>query len=848
MEDCTFISTAVMSIFSHLYFRVIFLVSSTMLFIRFFSQNFTPLRNGMIFCLVIALSHHAMSTNNTTAPGGVPEHNTIEFDVGALKALGYGAEIADFFKQGSQFLPGNHEVTMIVNGSARYLTTATFGEQGQLCLTPALQRTLKLKTIPITIGCQDIISLYPTAKMTPHPNTFTVDILVSESDFDPELRGNELTYGGVALLSNYRLYGMEVKGWDTQRFYQGQFETGANWNNWVLRNNSSFSSGQNKTEYQFNETTLTHSITPWHAQLQLGQINTQGNLFGGTPINGVQLYSDTAYQSSNKLVVPVVGVAQTPATVEIMQNKRLLYRTLVPAGPFKLDRINGVVNGQPLQVSVIQDNGERQEFTVITSREVLDTLMSEPVYQMGIGQYRQRGQGNDAQKPLIANMEATVSYQKTDYAAGLQWSDRYQSLGVRAARQWGEQINGSLGSQYAHNRNKQGQQWDASIGTALGLFSLGISSLYRTQDFPTLDETLQKGQTLDDENTEPNEEPFDWQNNETKMSNSASLSWGNSDWGRVGYSASLTHYYGDRSDTLLHTLSYARKIGRASLNVSYQNSNDRDNRLFLNVSIPLSQRASLSSQWQRYQQEDTLTSTFNHRPSNLMGYSVGVAHSQDSNRVNGSINATTPYSQLAASGSWRDENGHSLMVSASGALAYSNGFIATSPVALGDTFGILSVPGQNGVQINTLGGGKTITNHFGIAAIPTLPVGRKTTVQLDTKELPLNVRLETTSFDVAVARGTVISRTVTATVMKQLLLGITLADGSPAPSGSSVLDDKDGLIGVIMGDGNVMLSNEQIGQMVKVRIANQGDCIVDYPVPSQFDPNMLYEEAEAICR
>ncbi|MEQ5731227.1 fimbria/pilus outer membrane usher protein [Providencia alcalifaciens] len=824
-----------------------------MLLLHFFSRYFRFFRHGVTFCLTSALSHQAMSATHTetTSPSTASlsaQHDTVEFDVGALKALGYGAEVADFFKQGSQFLPGSHDVTVIVNGSARYPATVIFGDQGQLCVTPTLQRTLKLKTVEITSGCQDIITLYPTAKVTPHPNAFTVDVLVSESDFDPALRGDELTYGGFALLSNYRLYGMEIKGWDTQRFYQGQFETGANWQNWVLRNNSSFSSGQNKTEYQFNETTLTRSIAPWQAQLQLGQINTQGNLFGGTPLNGVQLFSDTAYQNTNKLVVPVVGVAQTPATVEVIQNNRLLYRTLVPAGPFELDRINGVVNGQPLQVSVIQDDGERQQFTVVTSREVLDTVMSEPVYQLGIGQYRQRGQDDDVYTPLIANMEATVSYQKTDYAAGLQWSDRYQSVGMRLARPWGEQasLSSSLGAQYAHSQDMQGQQWDASLSASLGAVSLGISSLYRTKEFPNLDEALQKNQEASPR--EESEPFFDWQNNETHMSNSVSLSWGTPDWGRVGYSASVTRYYGDRSDSILHTLSYARKIGLASLNVSYQNGNDRDNRLFLNVSVPLGQRASLNTQWQRYQQEDVLTSTFNHRPNSLMGYSVGVAHSQDNNRINGSVNTTTPYSQLTASGSWRNENGHSVMASASGALAYSDGLIATSPVALGDTFGILSVPGQAGVQVNTLGGGKTLTNHFGTAAIPTLPVNRKSTVQLDTKELPLNVRLDTTSFDVAVARGTVISRTVTATVMKQLLLGITLADGSPAPSGSSVLDEHDGLIGVVMGEGNVMLNNEQIGRPVKLRIANQGDCLVDYPVPSEFNPNMLYEEADAICR
>lgn len=227
---------------------------------------------------------------------------------------------------------------------------------------------------------------------------------------------------------------------------------------------------------------------------------------------------------------------------------------------------------------------------------------------------------------------------------------------------------------------------------------------------------------------------------------------------------------------------------------------------------------------------------------------MGVSRTDEQTRVNGSVNATTAYSQLMGCGSWTDENTHAMMMSASGAVVYADGLFATSAVPLADTFGVLRVPGQSGVQINTLGGGTTVTNHWGTAAIPTLPVGRKTPVELNTKNLPLNVRLGTTSFDVAVAKGTVISREVSATVMKQLLLGITLADGTPAPSGSSLVDDKGQLMGIVMGNGNAMLSNEQIGQLVRLRMSNQAECIVDYPVPPHFDPDALYEEADAVCR
>lgn len=782
---------------------------------------------------------------NKTASGSV------NFDIDSLKALGYGAEVADFFKQGSQYLPGQYEVTLIVNGSARYSSTVSFGKKGQLCVTPSLQKTLKLKSHKIDSGCVDFASLYPTTQVTPHPNAFAVDILVSESDFDPLLKGDELTYGGFALLNNYRIYAMEIKGWDTQHFYQGQFETGVNWNNWVLRNNSSISSGENSPNYQFNETTLMHSIAPWRAQLQLGQISSQGNLFGGTPLNGLQVYSDSALYNTNKLVVPVVGIAETASTVEVMQNGRLLYRTLVPAGPFELERINGVVSGLPLQVNVIQNDGRHQQFTVVTSNRVGDEVMSEPVYQFGLGQYRKRTRAEQIETPIIANIEASFSYQKTDYTGGILWSNRYQSIGTRLARQWEQQqsVAGSMGVQYSRNADKDGQQWNASLNTNIGIASLGLSSLYQTRSYPTLEETLQKEPHHIDDELETETSLLSWLNmQEAQMSNSISIGVGMADWGRIGYSLSLTNYYGEQSDSILHTLNYAKKIGNVSFNMSYQNGNDRDNRLFLNASIPLGPKSTFSAQFQQYQDDSTILNTYSSRPNNLWGYSMGVAHSAKQNRANGSFNATTAYSQLAASGSWDDDNNHSMMLSASGAVAYSNGLFATSPVALGDTFGLLSIPGQSGVQINTLGGGTTITNYFGTAAIPTLPINRKTTVQLDTKNLPLNVRLDTTSFDVAVARGTIISREVTATTMKQLLLGITLSDGTSAPYGSSVLDENDAFISIVMGNGNAMLTNEQIGQPIKLRLANQGECIVDYPVPEKFDSNMLYEEVDAICR
>ena len=792
----------------------------------------------------VSLAH--AQHNNTVEIKTAHEASAVHFDVSTLNSLGYGAEVAEYFKYGSQYLPGKYDVTLIINGSRRYSTTITVGEQGKLCITPTLQNTLKLRPTSMISGCSDLTQLYPGAQVKVYPGNATVDILLAESAFDPQLRGDELTYGGFALLSNYRLYGMQITGSDTQHFYQGQFGSGVNWQNWILRNNSSFSAGKNSSNYQFNETTLSRSIASLRAQLELGQINTQGSLFGGTPLNGVQLYSDSALYNTALLVVPITGIAQTAATVEVMQNGRLLYRTLVPAGPFELDSISGIASGQLLQVSVIQEDGQRQQFSVAASNRLNSDGIGQPIYQLAIGQYRKRSGNDDIETPMVFNMEGSLRVQQADYLTGFQFSERYQSLAGRLNYQWEEQISSSLGGQYVHNSAKQGQLWDALISAPLGPFSFGISSLYRTRDYPTLEDSLRKSPlnlNSDDENLF-----VWWRDSETKTANSTSISWGDADWGRLGYTLGYTHYYGNRSATVMHTVSYGKKIQSVSLNASYQGGNDNDHRLFANLTIPFGRNASLSTRMQRYQDDTTLTTTFTHRPTNLLGYTLGASHGDNTQRINGSVNATTPYSQLTGSGSWSDSNAHSLMFSSSGSVVYADGLLATSPVALGDTFGVLRVPGQYGVQVNASGGGTTLTNHFGTAVIPTLPTNRKTTVQLNTRNLPLNVRLDTTSFDVAVARGTIISREIPATVMNQLLLNITLKNGMPALSGSSVIDGQGQLIGVVMGNGNVLLNNDQIGRPIRLRMANQSECLVNYSAPERIDPSQLYEEVDANCQ
>lgn len=773
------------------------------------------------------------------------KNSKVDFDIDSLKALGYGEEVADFFMQGSKFLPGNHDVTIKLNGSNSYSVNAKIDDSGNLCIDESLQKTLRLKSTHLGERCHIFQDVYPDSQVVMRPNEFIIDIIVSEDNFDPKLQGSELTYGGFGLVNNYRIYGMKINGTNNQNFYQGQFETGANWNNWVLRNNSSFSSSKGNSEYQFNETVLSRSIESLKSQFEIGQLNSVGHYYSGIPINGVQIYSDSALQLNSRLVVPITGVANSLSTVEVQQNGRLLYRTIVPAGPFELNRINNISSGVPVDVTIIQDNGERQRYQVLTSNQATDNL-SPLSYQFALGQYRRVNRDQKVDTPLIGSLELSAQYKQIDYSAGLLYSDKYQSMSGGANTSYGSDVvvSGGISATASRNDKKQGNQIDFNTSVSSGGASLGTSFLYRSNEYPTLDDTVQKDLPIIED------ERFDWPwfSGELQSSTSLFASWGNMTWGSFSYSLNHNNYYGNTPDSVSHTVAYGRKFYDISLNFSFQSSREQGERYFLNASIPINKRSNVTLQSQYYDDRSTLMANYHYRPNDRWNYSLGAGRSSDTNRINGSVSNRNAYSQLSLNASMTENDVYSFMSSASGSIAYSNGLVATSPLPLSNTFGIVYIPNQPNVKISALGSGTTITNHFGTAAISALPTNRKTTVQLDTQDLPLNIRLDTTTFDVAVAKGSVITKEIKATEMRQLLLSITLKDGSEVPNGASLVNKNGKYIGTVMGNGNALLTNEQIGDELILRSVNSDDCIVSYTVSDHFSPENLYEEADAVCQ
>ncbi|WP_145566302.1 fimbria/pilus outer membrane usher protein, partial [Yersinia massiliensis] len=234
------------------------------------------------------------------------------FDIKTLEGLGYSAELANFFSGADKFLPGQHDVTIIINASKTYRTEATFGSEGQLCADRKLLMALKLHYKDSGDSCENIETLWPGVVVKLFPGQFRVEMTLPQEAFDPELEESEYQRGGHALLLNYNLFGQRIENNnDNLNLFQGQFEPGINFYNWVVRNRGSYNYNQGVGHYDNQETYALRAIESLKSVVQLGEFGLVANTYSGLPVMGAQLYSDNAQLNNTQLVVPIEGIANT---------------------------------------------------------------------------------------------------------------------------------------------------------------------------------------------------------------------------------------------------------------------------------------------------------------------------------------------------------------------------------------------------------------------------------------------------------------------------------------------------------------------------------------------------------
>lgn len=162
------------------------------------------------------------------------------------------------------------------------------------------------------------------------------------------------------------------------------------------------------SQYYNQETYVLRAVESLKSVVQLGEFGLVGNTFSGLPVTGVQLYSDNAQLNDTQLIVPIEGIANTNATIEIRQRGRVIYRTVVAPGPFSLSNISNFSSGVNTDVSIIEEDGTQQNFTVTSA---LDTNAEQQssTYQLAVGRYRDVFIGEERQSPVLLSGEMSFN-------------------------------------------------------------------------------------------------------------------------------------------------------------------------------------------------------------------------------------------------------------------------------------------------------------------------------------------------------------------------------------------------------------------------------------------------------
>jgi outer membrane usher protein len=283
--------------------------------------------------------------------------------------------------------------------------------------------------------------------------------------------------------------------------------------------------------------------------------------------------------------------------------------------------------------------------------------------------------------------------------------------------------------------------------------------------------------------------------------------------GQLTFTGSTSDYWDQNRRQTSFSLAYGSRIGRASYSISARRTlesslfsggaSKASNSVYLSVSVPLGKAASAP-------RLDVNTSRDS---SGRSAQGVGIAGSigdgwlgnynaslnRDGDRTSYGVSANYQLPVAYVSGSYnRSAQSSRLSLGASGGLLIHGGGV-TLAQRLGETIGLLHVPGAAGAKVDTATGVKT--DARGYAVVPYLSPFRRNEVRVDPSELSLDVELSAGSVSAIPNAGAVVRMVLPTEIGRNALIEALLPDGSPLPFGADVFDANDEIVGVV-GQGS----------------------------------------------
>lgn len=806
-----------------------------------FSAQSTPARSALSLALLGAMPLPTAGWAVETV--GRPDE--VEFDLQVLQTHGVDPKLADAFRQAPRFMPGETRVALTVNGSARGKVMVHFGSEGELCVDAAFLRGAGLTAPPgfnDKLTCFDLKTAWSQTIIHLDPGEERVDLVVPpQAVATPGTDSGNWHHGGFAGMLNYDAQYMGSMGQGAGvNFTQLGSEAGFNLYDWIVRSRQTFSrfNGENQTRHQ--AAYAQRSFVGIKKVLQAGQISLSNSMFGTGQVLGLQLLPETALQGNRGGAGLVEGIADSQSVVEVRQSGVLVYSTIVPAGPFRLQGFSLLNVRSDLAVSITGSNGETRQFIVPASAFLLNGTANAPGLSFGAGKLDQRG---SSESPLLGTLaNSWVLTPQTTLQAGLLGATPYRAAALGADSQLSDTTLLSLQITAAQdNRHgNQGLSASASLNHSLSeRVGVNLNAVQQTSGYRELSDALQNDQQE--------------MGGHSRNQMGGGISWAAEHLGNLSLSwARSSTFDGDSTDYL--RAGWSKQFGTIFVGASLEHSTanqtrDAENRAYLNLSMPLGKGRNVSGYFNNTSNGSRAGVRYSDRSSQDRGWSLSSERDFRYQRTSAtaSIDRVTPISQFSGSVSKNSDSVTIWSARASGAVVAHDKGVALTPYTVRDTFGIAKVGEEGGVRLETPAG-PTWTGRRGYAVVPSLNSYKRSTVQVDTRSLAKNVDIGNAWQEAEAARGSVSYLDFSVMRTRRVLVDVKDAQEKPLPHGAGVFDAAGNFMTVVGEQGRVFIPDAIPASQMEVQTSGITLCSFTLSLPEKGDKSGLYETANAVCR
>lgn len=796
---------------------------------------------GATGCRLTALSSALLCA---LFPGWAAAGEFTEFDLQVIQARGVDPKVSERFREAPRFMPGESTVTLTVNGSARGRVTVRFDEQGQLCADAGFLRQAGLHH-PDGFsgeGCADLKQAWPQTELNLDPGEERVDLVVPPQAVSaPGTQSGNWQHGGTAGMLNYDAQYMGSSGASSGvSFTQLGTEAGFNAGGWIFRSRQTATRFNGQDRVQHHAAYAQRTFTGVKKVLQAGQVNLSNSMFGAGQVLGFQVFPEAALTGSRGGPGVVEGIADSQSVVEVRQSGVLVYSTLVPAGPFRLQGLNLLNVRSDLDVSVTGSDGQKRQFTVPASAFLINGTAVTPGLSFGAGRLDQQG---SHRSPVLATVATGwLLSPSTVLNAGVLGSAPYRAGALSMDTQPFDATLLTLQATAAQDvtHDSRGLSLTATATRQLTeRTSVSLNAAENTAGFRELSDSLQ------------DDDP-DAQLNRSQRQIGGGLGWSDALLGSWSLSwARSTTFAGDSRDYV--RAGWSRQFGRTYVGLSAERDmgsrySPAENRFYLSLSVPFGSR-SVSSYASSSGSGSRGGVRYSDRSSQDRGWSLSSERDFQSKRTSATASAdmVTPVTQLSGSLSQDSDSRTSWSGRASGAVVAHGGGLTLSPYRVGDTFGIARVGIETGVRLETPAG-PSWTGGDGYAVLPSLSSFRRSAIHIDTRSLAKNVDIANAWQETEAARGSVSYVAFDVVRTRRVLADVTDGKGQALPHGASIFDEKGGFITVTGEDGRVFIPDASPGMTLTAQSSGKTLCTFTLALPEQAEQNGLYETAVAQCR